>query len=558
MTDLPQGVRTRFAPSPTGSLHVGGVRTALYCLLYARKTNGTFLLRIEDTDQARSTEEAALGIVRDLLWLGLRWDEGPGHDHPTYGPYFQSQRLPLYQRHARQLVDEGKAYEAWETGEELAAERKRAEAAKENYRYHRRAYTEEQIANFRAEGRKPVIRLAAPGHAVTVHDVVLGDVTVEAEGLDDFVILKADGFPTYHFAVVIDDHFMDVNLVVRGQEHLMNTHRHLLLYEAFGWTPPAHGHLPLIFNPTGTKMSKRDKAKVAREGARNAAKTRGVAKDDWSWLAAETGLDASVLLAFVNKENDGVSTAEVIANTLGIELPMIEVKDFRVGGYLPEALINYLCLLGWAPGDDREILTLDEMIALFSLDRVNKTAARFDIDKLSWMNAEYMKSLPEEVLLGHLASWLEVVESPIAALDDGRRRALLAMYRPRARTLADLDRMGRFLFRRPTSYAPKQVAQHLDADGRSRLTAARARLEVLGTPDSGSQPGTFDAASIGAALDALAAELGVNIGKVAQPIRIAVTGDGVSPELPETLDFLGKAETLERIDRLLATHPSSS
>lgn len=323
----------------------------------------------------------------------------------------------------------------------------------------------------------------------------------------------------------------------------MNTHRHLLIYEAFGWTPPAHGHLPLIFNPSGTKMSKRDKAKVAREAARNAAKAKGAGKDDWAWLAADTGVDAQVLTAFANKESDGVATAEAIAKALHVQLPMIEVKDFRVAGYLPEALINYLCLLGWAPGDDRELLSVDEMIALFSLERVNKTAARFDQDKLNWMNAEYMKSLPDEVLLKHLASWLEVVESPIAALDEAQRRALLAMYRPRARTLADLDRMGAFLFRRPESFEPKQVSKHVDAEGRARLVAARERLAGLAA---------FDVAAIGPALEALAAELAVHIGKVSQPVRLAISGDGVSPELPETLAFLGREEVLARVDRLLS------
>lgn len=541
---MTQGVptRTRFAPSPTGSLHVGGVRTALYCLLYARKTGGTFLLRIEDTDQVRSTEEAALGILRDMQWLGLQWDEGPGIHNEQYGPYYQSQRLDLYRTYAQQLLAEGKAYEAWETAAELAAERKIAEANKENYRYHRRTYSPDDIERFKAEGRKPVVRLAAPGHAVTVSDLVRGDVTVDADGLDDFVIVKADGFPTYHFAVVIDDHLMDVSLVVRGAEHLMNTHRHMLLYEAFGWTPPAHGHLPLIDNPSGGKMSKRDKAKVAREAAKNAAKARNAAKDDWAWLAAEAGVESDVIRAFANRDNDGVATAEAIARALDVPLPMIEVKDFRVGGYLPEALINYLCLLGWAPGDDREILTRDEMIALFSLDRVNKSPARFDPDKLLWMNAEYMKSLPDDVLLGHLASWLEVVDSPIAALDEAQRRALISMYRPRARTFAEILVLGRFLFVAPTIYDPKQLAKHVDAEGRARLVAARDRLAVLAT---------WDAPSIGAALDGLAAEQGVNIGKVSQPVRLAITGTGVSPELPETLAFLGKAESMARVERLI-------
>lgn len=543
MSDTPK-LRTRFAPSPTGSLHVGGVRTALYSLLCAKQVGGTFVLRIEDTDQVRSTDEAAKGIVRDLRWLGLYWDEGPERDHPQFGPYYQSQRLALYTRYAEQLVQAGRAYPAYETGDELDAERKVAEANKENFRYRRRPYTAEQLARLAAEGRKPVIRLASPGHAVTVDDRVLGPVTVEGEVLDDFVLIKADGFPTYHFAVVIDDHFMEVDLVVRGKEHLMNTHKHLLLYEAFGWAAPAHGHLPLINNPTGGKMSKRDKAKVAREAARTAAKVRGAAKDDWAWLATEAGLDGVEVARFMAKAHDGVSTAEAIARVVGADLPLIEVQDYRKGGYLPEALLNYLCLLGWAPGDDREMLTVDEMRDLFRLERVIKTDARFDPMKLSWMNGEYMKKLPEAVLLDHLAAWLEVVPSRIAEVDPERRRLLLTMYRQRASTFVELAKMAWFLFHAPTAYDPKQVSKHLDPDGLLRLRTARGALSSVGK---------WDPASIRAGFEALCASTDVPMGKYAQPVRIALTGDGVSPELPETLAFLGRDESLARIDRLLAS-----
>jgi glutamyl/glutaminyl-tRNA synthetase len=539
-------LRTRFAPSPTGSLHVGGVRTSLYCLLVARATVGRFLLRIEDTDRVRSTEEAAAGILRDLQWLGLQWDEGPIVSGP-HAPYYQSQRLELYREHAARLVAEGKAYEAWESPAELDAERKEAEAKKENYRFRRRVYTAEQVAAWRAEGRLPVVRLLAPGHAVTVADRVLGDVTVEADGLDDFVILKADGFPTYHFAVVIDDHFMQVELVLRGQEHLMNTHKHLLLYEAFGWTPPQHGHLPLIFNPTGTKMSKRDKARVARETARALAKSSGKDGKDWSWLATEARVDPVELAGFMDKKSDGVATAEAIARVTGAELPRIEVQDYRVGGYVPEAIVNYLCLLGWSPGDDREVLTFDEMVAAFTVDRVQKTPARFDYDKLLWFNAEYIKSLPEDQLLRRLRQWLEVVDSPIRALTEAQQRHLLRMYRPRARTFVDLQRLAGFLFRRPTQWDAKQVDKHVAKDGGwDRLAALRAALagqaELTTTSVQGALQGLCDAS-------------GLPIGKFAQPARVAVSGDGVSPELADTLAFLGRDEVLARFDAFLATGP---
>lgn len=516
--------RTRFAPSPTGSLHVGGVRTALYCLLTARVTRGAFLLRIEDTDRVRSTDEAARGIVRDLEWVGLPWDEGP---------FYQSQRLALYQEHARRLVATGHAYEAWESPQELDRERKLAEARKENFRYRRRAYGEADLARFLEEGRRPVIRLAAPEKAVTVADVILGPVTVEAGGIDDFVLIKADGFPTYHFAVVVDDHEMGITLVLRGQEHLMNTHKHALIYEAFGWTPPAHGHLPLIFNAAGAKMSKRDKAKVAREALKKAPDT------------AVPGVDPRDLADFQARRNDSVPVATAVAKALGVDLPMIEVQDYRVAGYLPEGLLNYLGLLGWSPGDDRELLTLDDLVASFSLDRVIKTPARFDTDKLGWINGEYLKSLPEAVLLRRLAQWLEVVDSPVARLSDDRRKALLAMYRPRARTFVELERLAAFFFRPPVAWDPKQVDKHLATDGGwDRLRQARDALAAVDP---------WDAAALQASVEGLVAASGAGIGKWAQPIRIAVTGDGVSPEIFETLGFLGRDETLARVDRFLAT-----
>jgi glutamyl-tRNA synthetase len=370
-------------------------------------------------------------------------------------------------------------------------------------------------------------------------DLVLDrEVTVEAEELDDFVLLKADGFPTYHFAVVADDHAMGVTLVLRGQEHLMNTHKHLLLYEAFGWTPPEHGHLPLIFNPSGAKMSKREKAKVAREAARAVAAERK--SPTWGWLAELTGLATSDLDAFMKKQHDGVSTAEAIARALKVDLPMIEVADFRRGGFLPEALLNAMALLGWGPGDDREILSLPEMVEAFDLARVQRTPARFDGEKLLWINATYMKSLPDDVLLRHLAVWVDAsAPNPIAAYDEGQRRLLLAMYRPRARTFADILHLGAFLFERPRTWDPKQVEKHLDRDGGwARLETSRAAL---------SEAGTWTAQVIQSVFDALVEQSGQPIGKWAQPVRLAISGDGISPEIAETLALLGREETLARL-----------
>jgi glutamyl-tRNA synthetase len=546
MTSL---VRTRFAPSPTGSLHVGGARTALYCLLVARKAGGRFLLRIEDTDQARSTEEAAQGLIRDLTWLGLTWDEGPGTDGDA-GPYFQSQRLPLYNAILDALLASGHAYEAWETPAELTALRAAAEAAKENFRYRRRPVDAAQVEAWRAEGRVPVLRLAAPDHAIRFEDDVLGAVNAAADELEDIVIRKADGFPTYHFAVVVDDHHMGVTHILRGQEHLMNTPKHLGLYEALGWTPPSHGHMPLIFNPTGSKMSKRDKAKAAREGAVAAHKARGGA-DGYGWLADAIGAEREVVEAFMAKKHDGVAIAEAIGEHLGVTMPMIEVMDFRRGGYLPEGLLNYLALLGWSPGGDREVMTMDELVALFEVSDINKSAARFDAVKLTALNGEHIRRATLDRLEAVHDAYLEVVPaSPFQACDPRLRRALLALYQPRMSTFADLDRLARFFFRRPASLDPDAVKKHLlKGDALDLLARARAALADLAGP--------WGAADVDAALQALADASGLGVGKFAQPLRVAVSGTSVSPPIGETLALLGQDEVLARLDAVATLLPAA-
>jgi glutamyl/glutaminyl-tRNA synthetase len=536
-------VRTRFAPSPTGSLHVGGVRTALYCLLYARKHKGTFILRIEDTDRARSTDESTAGILRDLRWLGLDWDEGPGKDGGV-GPYFQSQRLELYGGYLANLEGEERAYLAWESREELGAMRTEAMKNKRGFRYARRHYTAEDLERFQTEERTPVLRFSAPKHDIIVRDHILGDVKLGEQDQDDFVIRKTDGFPTYHFAVVIDDHHMKITHILRGQEHLMNTPKHIGLYEALGWTSPEVGHLPLIFNTKGSKMSKRDKAKTAREVARTAAKERGLTGKGWDWLAAMTSLDADDLTGFMKKKHDTISTAEAIAEALDATLPMIEVMDFRVGGYLPEALVNYMALLGWSPGDDREVMSIAEMVEAFSLERVNNTAARFDPAKLRWMNSEYMRSLPMERLQACFQQYLDVVDSPYGSLDTATRAIYLNLFRERAATFAELDEASRFLFVRPAHWAPKAVKKHLlKGGGSERLLACREAL---------SNVKDWEAPALEAAVTALLSDEQPNLGKFAQPIRIAVCGGPVSPSIFETLELLSQEEVLQRLDNCIA------
>jgi glutamyl-tRNA synthetase len=517
-------VRTRFAPSPTGSLHVGGVRTALYCWLYARKTGGKFVLRIEDTDRVRSSDEATRGIVRDLRWVGLEWDEGPeaGGD---CGPYLQSQRLPIYDAHLAQLLASGVAYEAWDDRAELDLRRKEAEARKETFLYRRQPVSDAQIATWKAEGRKPVVRLAFPPGPIAVHDEVLGEVVVPGEQLDDLVLRKADGFPTYHFAVVIDDHLMGIDLVLRGQEHLMNTHKHMGIYRAFGWTHPRCGHLPLIDNPRGQKMSKREKSTVARDAARQRLK----AEPGW----VPPGVTPDAFTAFVEKKNDAIPTAEAIARALGVELPLIEVLDYRKAGYLPEALLNYLLLLGWHAPGDREIYALDEAIEAFDLDRINKKSARFDPAKLRWMNGEWLWRLPADVLARRLEAWLAVrPDSAWNRLSADRQLAIVELWRGRGHTFSDIEAAASFLLDPPRTFDEKAVAKHLGPEGLTRLDAAIAAI--------GAAPG-HTAASMEAAVAALTDGTGPGMGLYAQPLRVALTGTSVSPPIFDVLAWLGPA-----------------
>ncbi|MFK7931494.1 MAG: glutamate--tRNA ligase [Myxococcota bacterium] len=539
-------VVTRFAPSPTGSLHVGGARTALYCLLHARKHDGRFLLRIEDTDQARSTEESTQGILRDLRWLGLEWDEGPDKDLGR-GPYFQSQRLPIYQGYLDRLMASGHAYEAWDSREELQAMRELARAEKRDFRYRRADVSDAQVQAYRAEGRVPVLRLAAPDHDVQVLDVVQGTVTLAAEQLEDIVIRKADGFPTYHFAVVIDDQHMEVTQILRGKEHLMNAPKHLGIMEALGWSPPKFGHLPLIFNPGGTKMSKRDKAKAAREGAR-IARDAG-SHTGWGWLATSTSLDEAELTRFMKKKNDEIPTAEAIAEGLDLDLPMIEVMDFWKAGYLPEALNNYLALLGWNPGpeadtgEERELFTLDELIARWDLSRVGKSSARFDPDKLRWMNGEYLRSLSDERIEHHYQSWLSVCESELSGLEPELRKRIFALYRPRAHTFAELEAGARWLWTRPTSYDAKAVKKWIiKGDGWARLPDLAALLATAEWTEAGLE----------SAFTSHAEAVGVGMGKLAQPLRVALSGSAATPGLFECLVLFSRAEVLARIEVAIA------
>jgi len=478
-------VVTRFAPSPTGYLHIGSARTALFSWLLARHSGGTFILRIEDTDQRRSTAESARKILEDLRWLGLDWDEGPDVGGPN-GPYFQSRRLDTYRKYIDQLIQQDRAYKCFETPEELSAARKADKA----YRYNGagRKLTAAQITQYEAEGRPCVVRLRMGDEDITVNDAILGSVTFKAEELEDFVIRKSDGFPTFHLAVVVDDYIMGVTHVIRGQEHLMNTPKHMALQRALGFSTPGYAHIPLIFNMAGTKMSKRDKDKAAK---------------------------------------------------LAAPIPEIDINDFRLAGYLPEAILNFVALLGWSPGGDREFMTPAEMTELFSIERIGKTNARFDRDKLRAFNAEYIKNADKDRLRYLAREFLELTDYPLKHADDVTLDRIIDMYRPRSRTLADMAESSAFFLADRIEYDPKAVRKVLAKEGVSTyLTDMHQHLADL-------QPWT--AAQIHQSIDLYAAGAVVKIGAVAQPIRVAVAGKAVSPPIDQTLELLGREKTLARI-----------
>jgi glutamyl-tRNA synthetase len=540
-------VVTRFAPSPTGALHVGGARTALFNWAYARQQGGRFVLRIEDTDEARSTDAAARGIVRDLAWLGLDWDEGPDPEGETWdsgqnqrgeaGPYFQSQRRAVYERYLQQLREAGAVYD-----------------------------------------QDGAVRFRMPSESITVHDAVLGAVTVEADHpqMQDFVIFKSDaagGGPTYHFAVVVDDALMGVTQVIRGQEHLNNTVKHIALQRALGFDEPGYAHIPLIFNPDGSKMSKRDKAKAARESFKEAARAEG--QDHATYAKALVEHDAALkdqlrqhmsanealaptpaadeVVAFVEGENDRLDVAMTIANITCCDLPEIDVDDFRRSGYLPEVLCNYLALLGWNPGGDVEDFGRDVLGFVrdhFSFDRVQKGSSKFDRDKLSAFNQQFIATLPFAEFAGRLRAHLRQYHpefEPILS-DQARFELFAEAYQPRSNLLSTPAHQGWFFIRAPKAdeFDAKAVKKHLaknEGEGFAMLRQLRPQLAGLES---------WSGAAAHGLMQQLAQARDLKMGKVAQPVRVAVSGKAATPEIDKTLAILGQKQTLQRIDMCLA------
>ncbi len=538
-----QTVVTRFAPSPTGYLHVGGARTALFSWLLARHHGGRFLLRIEDTDLARSTEQATIQLLDDLRWLGLHWDNAQ--------LVYQSQRKAIYDAIIDDLVARNLAYKAYETREELDAMRKEAEKHKRDFIYRRRPLTDEQIRRYESEGRPHVIRFAMPVKEYRFHDVVLDKEVIQpAEQVQDFVIRKTDGMPTYHFAVVVDDADMGVTHILRGQEHLLNTINHLGLQEALGYPRPTYVHLPIIMNVDGSKMGKRDRDKKIRESAAIWLKSRGKTADD---LASKSDLDAPHLAEWLKDKQKQLDITEqkAVMNVVGLEeadLPEVLVHDFRKKGYLPEVLLNFLALLGWNPGGDKERMSVDELIQLFTVENIGKSNAKFNRDKLLAFNTEALAAASPDRLLAGLKDYLSVnPDSPLNQADDASLLRCLMM-KPGMRLLRDVELQSRFFFipDGAVAYDAGAVEKVLrKQQGMAVLREIRPNLAAVAD---------WTAHTIESAVKQYAEPRQLGLGKVAQPIRVAVSGSTVSPPIFESLEFLGKDRALARIDRCVSMH----
>ncbi len=538
-------VVTRFAPSPTGYLHVGGARTALFCWLLARRHKGKFILRIEDTDQKRNTPTATQQVIDDLRWLGIDWDEGPDPEDPVkpvgpHGPYLQSLRRDIYDKYLKQLLGAGKAYYCFDTPEEIQALREQAQAEKRTFLYPRpKDYPDAKDAEkARAEGRPITVRFAMPYEPIAIRDEVRGLVTFNAGEFGDFVILKSDGFPTYHFACVIDDELMKVTHIIRGQEHLMNTPLHQALQQALGFRTPTFAHMSVTVSEGGGKLSKRERSKTLLKVIKNAGDSLDLDELARASFTLRTEVDA-----FINGEStpDGPNLS-AMAEHLNIHLPEINVVDFLNSGYLPEALVNFIALLGWSPGDNREIMPIGELIDAFDLSRLIKTNSLFDRQKLVAFNTDHLRMIEPLVLLEHFKKYLAIGSSPMVAADDATLAQILKVCEG-ARTFADVESKCKFLFDDDIEFDPKAVKKVLHKqDAPDLLGQTRTALDVLRH---------WDQKHIHAAIENLCEDNNVGMGKIAQPLRVAITGSTISPGIGDSLVLLGKEKTLKRIDHTL-------
>jgi len=534
---MSENIVTRFAPSPTGYLHVGGARTALFNWLWARRMGGIFILRIEDTDRKRNTPAAIQQVIEDLRWLGIDWDQGPEVGGPN-GPYLQSQRRDIYDQYIKQLLDEKKAYYCFDTPQQLDALRKEAQAQKRNFNYPRpKDFPDESdVKRAKAQGRPVTVRFAIPQSDIVVDDVVRGQVTFAAGEIGDFIIQKSDGFPTYNFACVVDDHLMKVSHVIRGAEHLMNTPAQQALWKALGFGElPKYAHMSVTVSETGGKLSKRERANSLRRIIK-AEQNINLEK-----LAQAGNITLTELNSFLaGKTTPDMPSIDAMAKYLDVELPEINIVDFFKSGYLPETMVNFLALLGWSPGDEREIMSVEELIDSFDLSRLTKANSLFDRQKLVAFNTEHIRLVSKDKLLPHFKNYLRAIDSPVASADDRMLERIIELCAG-ARTLADMERKSRFLFLQNSEieYDDKAVKKVLlKNDGLAILRAVRDKLAAMEH---------FNVGAIEDMLRGLAQERRVGLGKVAQPLRVAICGTTISTPIFDSVEMLGKEKTLARI-----------
>lgn len=473
--------RVRFAPSPTGYLHVGGARTALFNWLYARRHGGTFILRIEDTDVDRSSADMVSGILSSMTWLGLTWDEGPGVGGP-HAPYFQTERLDKYRAAAAQLVASSHAYYCYCKPEDLAAKRDAAQAAGSAWTYDRacRALSPDEIARREASGQPRAIRFFVPEGVTTFADLVRGHIEFAREHIEDFVILRSDGYPTYHLSVVVDDAEMEITHVVRGDDHISNTPKQVLLYEALGAPVPAFAHVPLILGPDKKRLSK-------RHGATS-------------------------------------------------------VGEYEAQGYLPEAMINFLALLGWSPGGNQEVFSREELIERFTLDGISGGNAVFNPEKLDWFNQQHIMRLPAAEILRRLYPAIESAglwRDTFLTTEQNWIARVVELLKPRAKKLHDIVPALAPFVSDHVVYDEAAVTKHLRGEGvAEHLTAWRDVVRALPS---------LEPAATEAALRALAAERGIKPGVLIHSTRVAVVGQAISPGLFEVLELVGREKVVDRL-----------
>lgn len=513
LSTSPMSVVVRFAPSPTGPLHIGGVRTALYNYLFARQQGGTFILRIEDTDQARYVPGTEEYIMEALAWLGLHIDQGVREGGPS-GPYRQSERAQqgLYRQYAEQLIAQGDAYYAFDTADELDALREALKAEGSSVQQYNAATRSRMTNSFTLDeaevkrrldaGEPYLVRMKMPDQEdISFHDVVRDTVSFNSQQLDDKVLLKSDGLPTYHLANVVDDHLMGVTHVIRGEEWLSSTPLHVLLYRCLGWadTMPRFVHLPLILNPNGKgKMSKRQGDKL------------GFSVFPTQWQDPETGHLSS---------------------------------GYREDGYLPEALMNFLALLGWSPGDEEELMDEARLIERFSLERVGKAGTKFDLDKLNWFNQTYIREHYQPADLLPLVK-REVEKAGYPLPDDTYLTQAIALMQERATVIPDFVRDAPFLFMPPQQYEEKMVNKQWKAASSGLMMALKAHLTQLDQ---------WGPAAIEWAVERVLAEQEVGKGKVMAPLRLSLTGMSAGPGVFDIAALIGRQATLDRLDQAVAT-----